>query len=182
MNFKSNKVGQKRGVTLIELLVVIFVIGVFIAYFFPTVISRATTYARITATKNELEELRKAIVGDPQVISSGDYVARGFKNDMGRLPRHLVELVTRHPELPPYDQYSYPEKETLPVWNPFTQSGWNGPYIRDDGNQGFLYDAWGEPYRFVINNEGDTVGLKSPGPDGEWYAPGLRNDDIIIYF
>jgi prepilin-type N-terminal cleavage/methylation domain-containing protein len=178
----GSKKGNSSGVTIIELLVVIFIIGIFIAYFFPTVISRATTYARTVATKNELEEIRKAIVGDPQVISGGEFVARGFKNDMGRLPRHLVELVTRHPELPPYDQFNYPQKETLPVWNPFTKTGWNGPYIRDDGKQGFLYDAWGEPYRYFTNENGDTVGLESPGPDGEWYRPPLRDDDIRIRF
>ena len=172
---------NNSGVTIVELLVVIFVIGLFIAFFAPAVLNRASDYARTNATKQELNEITTAIIGDPKLISGGEYVATGFRADMGRLPRHLVELVTRHPELPPYDQYNYPGKDTLPVWNPFIKLGWNGPYIRDDGKQGFLFDAWGDPYEYLIE-AGDTIGLKSRGTDGEWYATGLKDDDIKILF
>lgn len=172
---------NEQGVTIVELLVVIFVIGLFIAFFIPTVLNRASNFARVNSAKQEMDEIRIAIMGDPRLISGGEFSASGFKVDVGRLPRHLVELATRHPELAPYDQYVYPGKESLPLWNPFTKRGWNGPYIRDDGKQSFLFDAWGDQYEFMIQN-GDTVGLRSRGTDGEWYATGLRNDDIEIKF
>ncbi len=175
---KEYRRAKECGVTIVELLVVIFVIGIFIAFFTPTVVSRATNFARINATKQELNEIRSAIMGDPNVISGGEYVATGFKADLGRLPRHLIELSTRRPDT---TTYNYPNKESLPLWNHFTKTGWNGPYIRDDGKQGFLYDAWGDLYDFLIVS-GETLGLRSRGPDGEWNAPGTRNDDIEIRF
>jgi len=168
------------GVTIVELLVVIFVIGMFIAFFVPSVYNRVSINARITASKTEMGQLRTAIMGNPDLISGGEYVAAGFKNDVGRLTKHLIELATRRPDT---TLYVYPGRESLPIWNPFIKAGWNGPYVRDDGTQGFLKDAWGEQYQFVVSGH-DTIGLKSPGPDGEWYnsIPGLTNDDIQILF
>jgi type II secretory pathway pseudopilin PulG len=169
------------GVTIIELLVVIFVIAIFIAFFVPNAYSRISINARITATKTEMEQLRSAIMGNPDLVNGGEYVAAGFKNDVGRLPRHLIELVTRRPDT---TTYIYPGRESLSLWNPYIKSGWNGPYVRDDGKQSFMKDAWGEPYQFVVSGH-DTVGLKSPGADGEWYnnaVPGMVNDDIQILF
>jgi type II secretory pathway pseudopilin PulG len=158
-----------EGVTIVELLVVIFIIGTLIAFIVPSVYNRAVVNARNTATKAEMNQLRSAIMGNPELISGGEFVATGFKSDVGRLPRDLMELVTKPTE--------------ADTWNPFTKHGWNGPYVRDDGTQGFLKDAWGEPYQFVISGS-DTLGLKSPGSDGEWYGsvPGLANDDIQILF
>ncbi len=172
---------KEQGVTIVELLVVIFVIGLFIAFFAPTILNRASDFARVNTTKQEMNEIRTAIMGDPRLISGGEFSASGFKSDLGRLPRHLVELATRHPENPPYDQYVYPNKESLPIWNPFTKQGWNGPYIRDDGNQSFIFDGWGDPYEFVVAGS-DTIGIKSRGPDGEWFTTGIKNDDIEIRF
>lgn len=180
-NTKMLKVDKRdKGVTIIELIVVISVIGIFILFFMPIALNRSANNARITATRMELEQIRKAIVGNPELISGGEFVADGFKNEVGRLPKHLIELVTRRPDT---TIYVYPGRESLPLWNPFIKRGWNGPYIRDDGKQSFMKDAWGEPYQFIISGNA-IVGLKSPGPDGEWYGtiPGLVDDDIQILF
>lgn len=156
------------GVTIVELLVVIFVIGLFVAFFVPTAFNRAANHARITVTRQKMDQLRKAIIGNPELISNGEYVDAGFKGDMGRLPTSLLDLV---------------DTSITPKWNQFTKHGWNGPYIRDDGKHGFMYDAWGDSIQFLINN-GDTIGLRSKGPDGEWYEsnPILVNDDIQVLF
>ncbi|MBS4015445.1 MAG: prepilin-type N-terminal cleavage/methylation domain-containing protein [Candidatus Latescibacteria bacterium] len=165
---------KEHGVTIVELLVVIFIIGMFIAFFTPTVLNRASTNARISATRQQLNEIRAAIVGDPNLVSGGEYVATGFKNDIGRPPRHLIELVRRVPDTLGLDSMS--------IWNPFTKLGWNGPYLRDDGKYGFLYDAWGDLYEFLFDSDSNAIGIKSRGPDGEWFGPGLRDDDIIVQF
>lgn len=164
---------KEYGVTIIELLVVIFIIGLFVAFFVPTVLNRASDFARINSTKQEMSEIRTAIVGDPRLVSDGEFSASGFRADVGRLPRHLIELIKRVPDTLGLD--------SMPVWNPFTKTGWNGPYIRDDENQSFMYDAWGDRYEFLVH-AGETIGIKSRGPDGEWYATGLRKDDIEIRF
>jgi hypothetical protein len=162
---------KQTGVTIVELLVVILVIGIFIAFFAPTIYSRTSNSARITVTKQKMVQLRKAIVGDPELISGGEYVDAGFKGDNGRLPTNLMELVIKPP---------YPLADS---WNSFTKHGWNGPYIRDDESHSFLLDAWGDPIEFLLNTNNDTIGLKSSGPDGEWYNnPALSNDDIQVLF
>jgi prepilin-type N-terminal cleavage/methylation domain-containing protein len=171
------------GVTIIELLVVIFIIGLLIAFTAPLIVNRVNTNARIQTTRQQLEQLRKAVVGNPDVISGGEYADVGFRGDVGRLPRHLIELATRRPDT---SRYSYVGRESLPIWNPFTKHGWKGPYIRDDGQQGFMHDAWGDTIRFLIGRVNDTIGLRSTGPDGRWSTDPsptpLANDDIQILF
>ena len=161
---------SNQGVTIIELLVVIFIIGLFILYFTRTTLNRVADNARITTTRQKMVELRKAIIGNPEMISGGEYIDVGFKGDVGRFPRHLLELVQK-----PTD---------ADTWNPFTEHGWNGPYIRNDGNQTFMFDAWGDSIKFLIDISDDTIGLISKGLDGELYGTNslLKNDDIQILF
>jgi prepilin-type N-terminal cleavage/methylation domain-containing protein len=169
---------KSRGVTLIELLVVIFIIGLLLSFLVPPIVSRVTQNARITLTKNRLYQLRKAIVGE----IGPNYIDYGFKGDVGRFPRHLIELVTNRPDT--IKEFTYPGKESIPAWNPFTKKGWNGPYVRDDPDHSFLYDAWETPIMYHLGPNGETLGIKSAGPDGEWYDPQRHqtNDDIIVLF
>lgn len=183
MHSVVKRVRRPSGFTLIELLVVISVLGIIMAFFFPTMISRITNNTRRTATQQEMNTLREAIVGNPDVRVGGEIVGTGFKQDMGRLPRHLIELVTRNPFDGMYAQVMYLGKETLPGWDPYIQKGWNGPYIREDGQMGYLSDAWGTPYQYWVENN-ETLGLKSAGPDGLFYGqPGaVKDDDIKVRF
>jgi prepilin-type N-terminal cleavage/methylation domain-containing protein len=172
-------IGRSHGWSLVELLVVISIIGILIAFFVPPIVSRITTHARAVATRQELNVLRVAIMGDPEVNPGGELVVTGFKNDIGRYPRHLIELATRNPFEGQYTQVQYVGKETLPGWNPYDKRGWNGPYVREDGNLGYIDDVWGVPYRYWIDS-GDTVGLESAGPDGLFFGqPGSSTDDDI---
>jgi general secretion pathway protein G len=174
---------RDRGFTLVELLVVISVIGILLAFFVPTIVSRITTNTRRVATIQEMGVLRDAIAGNPSVQIEGDLVATGFRNDIGRYPRDLIELATRNPYEPPYDRVPYVGKETLPQWDPYIKRGWNGPYVREDGELGYRFDAWGIQYRFMIDNN-ETLGLWSAGPDGLFIGqPGARDsDDIKVRF
>ncbi len=183
MNFVTARDGSGRGFTLVELLVVISVLGILLAFFVPTMISRVATNARRTATLQEMNVLREAIMGNPDLRIGGEAVGYGFKQDVGRLPRDLVELATRNPFEGIYTQRLYVGKETLPAWDPYIQKGWNGPYIREDGEMGYLYDAWGTEYRYWVENN-ETLGLVSAGPDGLfWGQPGaVKNDDIKVRF
>ncbi|MEO0088763.1 MAG: prepilin-type N-terminal cleavage/methylation domain-containing protein [candidate division WOR-3 bacterium] len=169
---------RNKGFTLVELLVVIFIIGILISFLVPPIVSRVTQNARITVVKNRLYQLRKAIVGEV----GANYVDYGFKGDVGRFPRHLIELATNRPDT--LREFIYPGKESIPAWNPFTKKGWNGPYVRDDPEHSFLYDPWGTPIMYYLGPNGETLGLKSAGPDGEWYDPQRHqvNDDIIVLF
>ena len=172
-----------RGFTLIELLVVISVLGTILAFFVPTIVGRITTNARRVATIQELRMLHDAIVGNPDIQMGGEMVVTGFKNDVGRFPRDLIELATNDPFSGMYATFPYVGKETLPGWDPYIKKGWNGPYVREDGDLGYRYDSWGKAYRFyIVSNE--TLGLESAGGDGLFLGqPGARDsDDVRVRF
>lgn len=174
---------RRRGFTLVELLVVISVLGIILAFFVPTIIARVTANARRVATIQEMGVLRDAIAGSSEVQMGGEMIATGFRNDMGRYPRHLIELATRNPFEGMYSNIMYVGKETLPAWDPYVKRGWNGPYVREDGELSYQFDAWGVNYRFLIDNN-ETLGLWSAGPDGLFLGqPGARDsDDIKVRF
>jgi prepilin-type N-terminal cleavage/methylation domain-containing protein len=171
--------GAEGGWSLVELLVVISVLGIILAFFVPPIVSRITTHARVVSTQQELNMLREAIMGNPDVLAANQYAATGFKNDVGRLPRHMVELATNNPFEGIYTQVMYVGKETLATWDPYIKKGWNGPYVREDGDIGYADDVWGVPYRYTVEVN-ETLGLESAGPDGLFYGqPGSQTDDDI---
>jgi prepilin-type N-terminal cleavage/methylation domain-containing protein len=172
-----------RGFTLVELLVVISVLGIILAFFVPTIVGRVTTNARRVATLQEMRMLRDAIAGDPDITMGGEMVVTGFKNDVGRWPRDLIELATKDPFQPMYAGIIYQGKTTLPDWDPYLKKGWNGPYVREDGNMGYRYDAWGTDYTLYVVGP-DTLGLWSAGADKLFLGqPGaLDSDDIRVMF
>ena len=173
-----------RGFTLIELLVVVSVLGILLAFFVPTIVGRNVSHARAVATMQEMRMLRDAIAGNPDVTIGGEMVATGFKNDVGRWPRDLIELATSDPDTGIYANIPYPGKGKLPAWDPYLKKGWNGPYVREDGNMGYSEDAWGTPYMFEVRGS-ETVGLRSAGPDQMFYkiTPGAQDsDDIWVFF
>lgn len=174
-----------RGFTLVELLVVISVLGTILAFFVPTIVGRITTNARRVATMQEMRMLRDAVAGNPDITIGGEMVVTGFKNDMGRYSYDLIELATSRPDTGIYAPITYPGKYApLEAWDPYIKKGWNGPYIREDGNMGYWEDAWDTPYRlYILSN--DTLGLWSAGPNQIFKdQPGgaLEDDDIIVRF
>jgi len=146
---------KDKGFTLIETLIVMAVVFfVFSILFIRT--TGITDYGKETATRREMEELRKAIVGDPSIYTDGRYVQRGYLGDVGSLPDSLGDLVTK--------------PATVPNWDKFTEKGWNGPYIQ---NSGYDKDAWGNSY---IYDKGNAK-ITSKGKDGILGT----SDDIVIY-
>ena len=169
----------QRGWSLVELLVVISVLGVILAFFVPPIVGRITTHSRRVSTQQEMAMLREAIAGNPDARIGGEMVTTGFKNDVGRLPRHLLELATNDPFQGLYSNVMYVGKELMPEWDPYIKKGWNGPYVREDGRLGYSFDAWGINYRYLVEGI-DTIGLESAGPDGVFYGqPGSETDDDI---
>jgi prepilin-type N-terminal cleavage/methylation domain-containing protein len=174
-----------RGFTLIELLVVISVLGIILAFFVPTIVGRITTNARRVATMQEMRMLRDAIAGNPDITIGGEMVATGFKNDMGRYPRDLIELASNILDTGIYAPIIYPGKYSpLEPWDPYIKKGWNGPYVREDGRMSYTEDMWGTPYRYLLEGS-DTAGLRSAGPNQMFIEDpggGLENDDIVVRF
>ncbi|MBI5267383.1 MAG: prepilin-type N-terminal cleavage/methylation domain-containing protein [candidate division Zixibacteria bacterium] len=137
-----------QGFTLIELAVIIVILGVLAVVAMP-VFSNFTNSAKINATREEMNTIKRAIVGNPTVVSGGQLIDRGFEGDCGFVPSALIDLTRRPDTVPPYDR--------------LTRIGWNGPYL-DSSRGEYLRDAWGNNYtydpagrRVISTGTGDTV-------------------------
>jgi len=87
--------------------------------------------SKVNATKSELNEIKQAIAGDPNVVAGGQNIARGFEGDIGNPPNRLLDLAFR--------------PDTIPAYDRITGRGWNGPYV-DTSESSYLMDAWDETY------------------------------------
>ncbi len=121
---------SQEGFTLIELVIVIVTLGILAAVAVPKFVDMANS-SKVNATRQELQALKKAIVGDPSVTAGGAYIDRGFQGDVGFVPSRLQDLARK--------------PDSVGVYNALTRLGWNGPYIDSSGGA-YLSDAWGGTY------------------------------------
>lgn len=130
-----NRMKNIRGFTLVELAIVIVVVGI-IAAVATRKMSGTIDTARYEQTKNEMEQLAFAMVGNPNVYAHGTRTDFGYVGDVGALPDSLGALVA----------------------NPGGYSTWDGPYIDAGYNSDdFKTDGWGTQYTYA-----DTV-IRSSG-------------------
>lgn len=123
------------GFTLIELIIAIMIVGILTTVAVRQM-SNSIEEARYEQTRKEMDELARAIVGNPGLYSNGARTDFGYVGDVGALPPNLNALVT----------------------NPGGFATWDGPYInRGVDLGGFKQDAWNVDYTFV-----DTL-LRSSG-------------------
>ncbi len=137
---KFNRLGQ-TGFTLIELVIIIVVLGILAAVAIPK-FSEISDSSKVTATKKEMQNLQRAIIGNPSIIAGGQYIDRGFEGDVGFLPQQLVDLVTK--------------PDSISTYNRLTRIGWNGPYIESTDNS-YLIDAWGNNYIYQRSSRAITA-------------------------
>jgi type II secretory pathway pseudopilin PulG len=123
---------HQAGFSLVELVIIIVTLGILAVVAIP-LFGDLVDSSRISATKSEMENLKRAIVGNPNVVSGGELVDRGFEGDIGFPPSQLSDLVNK--------------PGSLSVYNKITRLGWNGPYI-DGNNNDYLKDAWNSPYTY----------------------------------
>lgn len=152
------------GFTLIELVIVIVLLSILSAVAIPRVWDLINP-SKGNVTKHRLEELRKAIVGNPDAVAGGTYSARGFRGDVGSFPSALNDLVS---------QGGYAS------WNRYTKTGWNGPYVDSSGGQ-YLIDAWGTAFTYQsactplrIISSGANLMLDTSG------CAAVSGDDIAV--
>lgn len=144
-----------KGFTLIEIVIVLSIMAILAGLFVPLAV-RYLKVSRISNTKEEIQQLLYAILGDPAIGNPG------YVGDTGTLPGSLDDLVT-NPGLP----------ASLPQTNG-VQIGWDGPYINTGINpDDFKTDEWDNPYDYGVVGNGQ---IRSNGPDS---LPGT-SDDIIF--
>jgi len=118
---------DKRGFTLIELVIVIILVGI-LATIATRKMSVSIETAQYEQTKKELDQLARAIVGNPEVFVNGARADFGYVGDVGALPPNLDALVQ----------------------NPGGYATWDGPYMATGfESDGFKKDAWDVNYVYT---------------------------------
>lgn len=134
------------GFTLIELVIVIVILGIVAAIAIPRM-GNLTDSSKASVTQSELTMLKRAIVGNPKVVSGGQFIDVGFEGNTGFPPQALADLTIK--------------PDSVAVYNKFTRLGWNGPYVDSAGGD-YLKDSWGSNY--ILNASARTI-TSVGGPD-----------------
>lgn len=147
---------------------------------FGTALYSTVLDARRTAVLNQLDRIKKGLVGDPRVIAPGERDIRrfGYLGDIGTLPSSLSFLVTAGTspnDLPPFKITGHTADPNVQIG-----AGWRGPYVPPDS----LTDPWGNaieinPCTLTASLTGATVQaeIRSSGPDGSMCMGG---DDSVV--
>jgi len=165
---------REKGLSLIEVVIILAVMVVLIALLVPSTV-QILTGARRNVTLDEMENLKKAMIGDPSLKTSGVRSGFGYLGDMGNLPSTLDDLVTQGAQ----PAYAFNSSKGV-------GAGWRGPYITlGPGSDAASHrvDAFGNDYTYsgtdYVNGQGQTVDAKvvSLGADG--VAGGTGNDEDV---
>ena len=150
------RLSAKNGFTLIEVVIVIVITGILATVAFRSGQSVYTT-AKIEETKKELDDLVRAITGNPILNNNGVRTDFGYVGDIGALPPNLDALVT----------------------NPGSYATWKGPYFHNRFSQitdDYKIDAFGNEYDY--NTVTITCNTLSTGGGGGCGGPSTTGDIV----
>jgi len=145
---------RRCGFTILEVIIAAVVLAILVVALAPATLKMAAA-KKTEATRQELREIHRAIVGSPR---HGHY---GFLGDLGRLPDRPEALV----EAGPFPPYTLDTVGRIGV-------GWNGPYLQRSKVDAAT-DAFGNAYKISRKKEGQA---ESPGPDGVFDT----DDDLVF--
>jgi prepilin-type N-terminal cleavage/methylation domain-containing protein len=138
---------KNKGFTFIEILITLFIFSVLAAIAAP-ILYRQVAASREENALSRLETLKKAIVGDPSLVSKGERTDFGYLGDWGGLPDSLMDLID--PKTPGWQVNV--EKHV--------GAGWDGPYMEIDPDD-LIYSPWGDEYVYstvdYVNENGLLV-------------------------
>jgi len=155
-------VNLRKGFTLVEVIVILAVLAVLAAVAIPVALRIFETAAE-DATREEMLNLKKAMIGDPRKLQSSFRSDFAFLGNIGCLPITLDRLLTNGALPTPFFFDSTKQ----------TGAGWEGPYITGaatgEETAEFTNDQLGNPYTYTVPAGPCplTATLTSDGPDGQ---------------
>ncbi len=161
---------NQKGFTLIEVLMSLVLLSGMAATLIY-VVDNNMNESRFQETVNELQEIKRALVGNPSSVENGLRKDFGYIGGVGGLPtlaQSLTALTTK--------------PAAVAAWSVNTSVriglGWNGSYLQDgDSSSDYTKDAWGNDYVYSPLSNPPTI--TSLGADG--LAGGaIFDQDIII--
>jgi len=120
--------GREAGFTLVEVVLVLIISAILVTVALRSGVSISDA-AKVEETKQEMESLEFAIVGNPSLQNNGVRADFGYVGDVGALPANLDALVA----------------------NPGGYATWKGPYVKTRFSQtsdDYKRDAWGVLYSY----------------------------------
>ena len=141
---------REKGLSLIEVVIILAVLVILVALLVPSTV-QILTGARRNVTLDEMENLKKAMIGDPDLKTSGVRSSFAYLGDMGNLPSTLDDLVTQGAQ----PAYAFNSSKGV-------GAGWRGPYITlGPGSDAASHrvDAFGNDYTYSITNYTNAQGL-----------------------
>lgn len=167
---------RAAGLTLIEVIIILAVLIILIGLLVPSAVQQLTATRRST-TLDEMDNLKKAMIGDPNLKSQGLRTDFGYLGDMGNLPATLDDLVTQA------TQPSFAFNSTKRVG-----AGWKGPYITLGSGadpSSHKRDAFGNDYTYdttdFTNSQGQAADAKLVTLGADGIVGGSEvNEDITL--
>jgi len=164
-------INSTKGFSLIEITFVIILVGV-LATFTISNVGRNDDSMRAELTRSKLEALRTAVLGsEASVDNEGKRMNFGYFGDIGTMPTHLGDLVTR-----PTGMNTWAFSSTYGF-----ALGWHGPYIQSTnvtGDKGFDRDGWGRAFALTT---GASPTITSLGSDNSVGGTLLASDLIMSF-
>ena len=119
---------DSKGITLIDVIITIIIAGILAAVALRSVVKLSDT-AKVEETKQELQELEYAVIGNPSIHNEDTREDFGYVGDVGAMPANLDALFS----------------------NPGGFATWNGPYVKrrlEQDPSDYKIDAWGTNYAY----------------------------------
>jgi prepilin-type N-terminal cleavage/methylation domain-containing protein len=142
---------SSAGFTLVEILMVIMLVGILTTMAISG-FHDFSSDARTVVTRERLNSIKAALVGDARFVSAGTFTKPGYEAHCLGSPTSLSDLVT----MPGAGVCAT-------AYDPFTKRGWRGPYV-DGTVANWNADGWSTPFEyFSVGPPART--LRSCGPD-----------------
>lgn len=148
------KTSFSRGFSVIEMAATLMIVALLAVFLLP--LSNFLLNRRQTEiTTDRMQELRRALNGNPTIVFNEARTSFGYIGDMGSLPAKLEDLWIKGSQLP------FTFNNTLK-----TGAGWNGPYLEvtlAEYAPALGFDAWGNAFSYS----------RAPFTDATFGAPAL---------